>query len=254
MTQLTKIFFYGEPRWIKKEGGKFYLLDGENPSEGLSSDKLVSVKSDKDFNFVNFFWGKNVFGLAYNYKSLVGKREKYEEPLIFLKSFNSTCPSKTKITIPSGFDKVWVEVELVIVIGRKCRNVSPEEAHNYVFGYTIGSDVTAQNICSRDHHLARSKALDNFAPVGPCIVTDLNTSDLCLETRINGELFQSGRTSDRILNDAESVSLLSQYYTLEPGDLIFTGTPAGAMNSLVKPGCSVIHNIEKIGKLCFSII
>jgi 2-keto-4-pentenoate hydratase/2-oxohepta-3-ene-1,7-dioic acid hydratase in catechol pathway len=193
-----------------------------------------------------------VLGLAFNYKSLVGIRDTYDEPLFFLKSPTSACGHQSRISI-AGHSTVWVEAELTIVIKKECRNVSTAGAEDYILGYTIGSDITALNVHKRDWHLARSKALDGFAPMGPYLVRGLDTSDLELGTRINGKEFQRGRTSDRIINDCESVSLLSRFLTLLPGDVILTGTPAGATSSLVKPGDVVTHWIENIGELSFTI-
>ncbi len=194
-----------------------------------------------------------VLGLAFNYKSLVGEREAYEEPLFFLKSPTSACGHQSSV-VCSQFSTVWVEAELVVVIKKECRNVRVENAPECILGYTIGSDVTALNVHGRDWHLARSKALDNFAPLGPFLVTDLDTSDLELGTLINGREYQRGRTSDRIMNDCEAVSLLSQFLTLSPGDVILTGTPAGATSSLVKSGDVVTHWVEGIGELQFSVL
>src|SRR5438128_2120723 len=163
-----------------------------------------------------------ILGLALNYKSLVGTADKYEEPLFFLKSPTSACGHKTRIAC-SQFQTVWVEAELAVIIKKTCRNVTVGEASDCILGYTIGSDMTAANVHGRDWHLGRSKALDNFAPLGPFLVTDIDTSDLELGTRINGRVYQHGRTSDRIMNDCEAVSLLSQFVTLSPGDVILTG-------------------------------
>ncbi len=251
--RVSKVNIDNQICWIEKSGSTHYLLDADENNMTFSRNKELTVKDEKLIKFFNFFCGKNVFGLAYNYKDLVGYKDVYEEPLLFIKTANSTCPHGTTIYLPDRFERVWVEVELVIVISKICRNISVKEAKDYIFGYTIGSDITAQNIHSRDHHLARSKAIDDFAPIGPWIETDLETDNLQLVTKINDVIYQSGNTKDRILNDFESVSLLSRFFTLYPGDIILTGTPANAMNSLIKPGDKVVHSIENLGELHFSI-
>lgn len=195
-----------------------------------------------------------VLGLGYNYKSLVGPRAVYDEPVFFLKSPTSVCGPETRVRYPSFATKVWVEVELGLIIGRQCRDVSVAEAAQCILGYTIGSDITAENIQGRDWHLARSKAMDDFAPVGPLLVQGVDTGDLEMRSEINGQVFQTGRTGDRILNDAEIVSCLSRYLTLEPWDLILTGTPAGALDSIVSPGDVVRHSITGLGELRFEIV
>jgi 2-keto-4-pentenoate hydratase/2-oxohepta-3-ene-1,7-dioic acid hydratase in catechol pathway len=189
-----------------------------------------------------------VIGLAYNYKDLVGEKEKYDEPLVFLKSTESIIGPNDTIRIFEGA-KTWAEVELVVVIGKVCINVCPELASEYIYGYTIGNDVTMENIFNRDHHLARSKALDTFCPVGPYIETSLNTKNLTLKHKINGISFQEGNTNNQILNDVESVSLVSRFMKLNPGDIILTGTPANAMNSLITHGDKIEMEITSLGVL-----
>jgi 2-keto-4-pentenoate hydratase/2-oxohepta-3-ene-1,7-dioic acid hydratase in catechol pathway len=189
-----------------------------------------------------------VVGLAYNYKDLVGKQKNYSEPLIFLKPSTSVVGMNDEVIIPDN-KRVWGEVELAIVIGRKAKNISPDKSNEYIFGYTVANDITMQNIESRDHHLARSKGCDTFCPLGPWIVPDIETSELLLTNKINNKVFQEGRTSNRIINDVESVSLVSRYMTLYPGDVIITGTPKNAMNSLLFNGSVVSVTVEGIGTL-----
>jgi 2-keto-4-pentenoate hydratase/2-oxohepta-3-ene-1,7-dioic acid hydratase in catechol pathway len=218
---------------------------------GFPADRAEGGERAEGVSMLPPFCGSKVLGLAYNFKSLVGVREVYDEPLFFLKSPTSVCGQDATIPYPRFAEKVWVEVELVVVIGRRCRDASIEEARNAILGFGIGSDITAQNLYGRDHHLARSKALDGFAPMAPEIHADIDVGARRMTTEINGKLFQDGDTSDRILGDAEAVSLVSRYVTLDPGDVIMTGTPANAMNSLVRPGDSVRHIIDGIGELRF---
>jgi len=190
-----------------------------------------------------------IIALGYNYKDLVGYNSSYKEPIIFLKPPSSLIPNKGTIKRPRGEEKVWVEVELAIIIKKKCKNISAEEAKNYILGFTIGNDVTTENIHGRDHHLARSKALDTFCSLGPNIAIDLDTKDLKMKTRINGQIFQDSSTKNRIINDTQSVSLISKFMTLYPGDIIMTGTPANAESSLIQSGDVVELEIENIGTL-----
>ena len=132
--------------------------------------------------------------------------------------------------------------------------MSPEQSADYILGYTCGNDLTSVNIHDRDHHLARSKALDQFCPLGPTLVTDLDTSNLEISSFINGERTQHNYTGDRILNDFETIAMVSNYITLNPGDVILTGTPVGAMESVVKPGDTMDIDIEGIGRLSNRIV
>ena len=190
-----------------------------------------------------------VIGLAYNYKSLVGKKDHYDEPLFFFKSPTSLVGHNGVVVYPSFADVVWHEVELAIVIGRECKNVSVQEASSYILGYTCGNDITCENINGRDWHLARSKGLDTFCPLGPYLVTGIDTDNLAVRSYINSRLTQESTTADRILSDTETVSLISQYLTLMPGDVILTGTPAGAREARIASGDTISVEIENIGIL-----
>lgn len=189
-----------------------------------------------------------VVGLAYNYKDLVGEMDNYDEPLLFLKSPTGIIADGETVNIPEGC-KCWAEVELVIVIGKTVHKLSYGEGERAIYGYLIGNDVTAENIHRRDHHLARSKGHDTFAPVSSVIHTDIDTSKLSVQTYINELKFQDGTTSNMILDARECVELVSQFITLQPGDVIFTGTPKNAMNSIIKDGDTVRLVVENIGEL-----
>lgn len=252
--RFARVHWQGASRWIEcLDSGASLLLAGSTPPHNAEPVQEISAEETKGLTRLAPFSGTKILGLALNFRSLVGDREHYEEPLFFLKSPSSACPAGSVIPYPSFSDRVWVEVELAVVIGGRCREVTAEEAAGYIFGVTVAADVTARNVAGRDHHLGRSKAIDGFAPMGPLVVRGVDTSDLAMSTEINGVGFQSGTTSDRILDDAESVSLVSQFVTLEPGDVILTGTPARAMESIVGPGDEISQVIEDIGQLTYTI-
>lgn len=195
------------------------------------------------------FEGNKVIGLGYNYKGLVGKKSGFDEPLIFLKSPESVVVHNGYVIYPEYCKKIWIEAELTIVVSKKGKNITLSQADEYILGYTCGNDITAENIHDRDWHLAVSKGLDTFAPVGPYLIQDIDTSDLDILSSINGKTTQKSKTSDRILNDHECIALVSKYFTLNPGDVIMTGTPAGARDAIVQPGDEVVVEIEDIGCL-----
>ena len=190
-----------------------------------------------------------IVGLGYNYKDLVGDKENYDEPVIFLKPSSALIGHNDLIKVDTSMKKVWTEVELCIVIGKTANNVSQEIADNFIFGFTIGNDVTTANILSRDQHLTRSKGWDTFCPIGPWIETEINTENLKLTNTINGKLLQDSNTNMRIYDDKKIVSHLSKMMTLHPGDIVMTGTPKNAENSLVSHGDEVKICIENIGEL-----
>jgi 2-keto-4-pentenoate hydratase/2-oxohepta-3-ene-1,7-dioic acid hydratase in catechol pathway len=154
------------------------------------------------------------------------------------------------------------EAELVIVIGGQARNVTEAEAANVIFGYCVGNDFTARELQTRSSQWMLGKALDGSAPVGPWLVTaDLVDGDnLKIECRVNGEIRQSSNTSDMIFNCKQLVSYASRYFTLKPGDIIFTGTPEGVIFGYPKekqvwlrPGDRLVTSIEKLGDLEFRL-
>ena len=195
---------------------------------------------------------KKVIGLAYNYKDLVGEESHYDDPLVFMKSPTSIIGINEFIKIPRN-KKVWVEVELVIVISNKVKEIS-SSFKDKIFGYTIGNDTTVEGKYNRDHHLAQSKARDTFGPIGPYIDTEINTSELDMHNKINGITFQKGNTSNRIFDDEKCVELVESIMELEPGDVIFTGTPANAENSVVTDGDECELSIDGLGTLSNKII
>ncbi len=174
-------------------------------------------------------------------------------PLVFLKGPNCVTNPRAAIEIPDG--EVWIEVEVTAVIGRRARGLSSANAAREVIaGLTIGNDMTALNVFGRDWHLARSKSLDGFCPLGPELVTDLDERDLHMTTKINGRTTQDASSSDRVLDTYEAVAFASRIMTLEPGDAVLTGTPAGARQSLVRPGDQIELAIEGIGTLANRIV
>ena len=146
-------------------------------------------------------------------------------PQLFLKPSSSVVGPGDVIVLPAEARRVDAEGELVAVIGRICRNVSPEQALDYVFGYTCGNDVSARHWQRDDIQWWRAKGSDTFTPLGPFIATGLDPTNIGLRTRVNGVEAQSGNTSDLIHSVAAMISFASRVMTLEPGDLLFTGTP-----------------------------
>jgi 2-keto-4-pentenoate hydratase/2-oxohepta-3-ene-1,7-dioic acid hydratase in catechol pathway len=146
-------------------------------------------------------------------------------PQLFLKPSSSVIGPDETIVLPEGARRVDAEGELVAVIGRSCRSVGPEQALDYVFGYTCGNDVSARHWQRDDLQWWRAKGADSFSPIGPAIATDLDPTNIELRTRVNGEERQATNTSAMVHSVATLISFASQVCTLEPGDLIFTGTP-----------------------------
>ncbi len=150
-----------------------------------------------------------------------------EDPVLFLKPPSALLAHGGAIAYPEMSNRVDYEGELVLVCGKGCRNVTPEEAHAYVLGYTCGNDVTARDLQAKDGQWTRAKSFDTFCPLGPFIDTDINPADLTIELHLNGEVRQSSNTANMAFSPAELLSFVSRIMTFYPGDVIMTGTPSG---------------------------
>lgn len=170
-----------------------------------------------------------------------------KEPLIFLKPPSSLVGPGGVVELPPSSERVEHEAELGVVVGRRAKGVSPEEALSHVLGYTAVCDVTARDLQRKDVQFTRAKGFDTFCPVGPWIETDLDPRDLEVSCIVSGAVRQKGRTSQMVFDVATLVSWMSHVMTLEPGDLIVTGTPEG-VGPLVD-GDELVVAIEGIGEL-----
>ncbi len=195
-----------------------------------------------------------ILAAAVNYQShvpagraVLKQPEAPSEPQLFLKPSSSIVGPGDAIVLPADARRVDAEGELVAVIGRTCRRVGPGEALDCVFGYTCGNDVSARHWQRDDVQWWRAKGSDTFTPLGPVIATGLDPADLELRTRLNGEEVQCANTSALIFSLAELISCASRVMTLEPGDLVFTGTPGEP--PALSDGDVVEVEIEGIGVL-----
>lgn len=170
-----------------------------------------------------------------------------EYPLIFLKPPSSIIGPGDSIFHPPQSERVDYEAELGVVIGRQARNVARADAEKYIFGFTCVNDVTARDLQKKDGQWSRAKGFDTFCPVGPWIVTDLKWQDVLVEGVLNGQVMQSGRTSQMIFNIPYLIEYISSVMTLNPGDLISTGTPSGI--APMKSGDKIEVRIEGLGTL-----
>ncbi|HEX8473685.1 MAG TPA: fumarylacetoacetate hydrolase family protein [Pyrinomonadaceae bacterium] len=170
------------------------------------------------------------------------------EPLLFLKPPSAIVAHEATIELPRASERVEHEGELGVVIGRRCRNLDDDvDPLAFVFGYTCLNDVTARDLQRRDVQFTRGKSFDTFCPVGPHVVTDLDPTDLRVTTRVNGATRQDARTSLMAFPVPFLIRYISRIMTLEPGDLIATGTPAGV--GLLQDGDVVEVEVEGVGTL-----
>jgi len=198
--------------------------------------------------------------LGLNYRDHIAEQNAAlpEDLIIFMKPRTTVIGPEDAIIKPAFVKKLDYEAELAIIIGREGKNIRSEDAKRYIFGYTCFNDVSARDIQFKDKQWTRGKSFDTFAPIGPCITTTDQIGDpnnLWIRTHINGELRQNSSTSNMVFNTHQIVQKLSQVMTLEPCDVIATGTPAGVgfaakpMPKFLKSGDSVEIEIENIGVL-----
>lgn len=198
-------------------------------------------------------------GLNYRKHAEETKSDIPEYPILFNKFGNAVAAHGDTINLPAVSRQVDYEAELVIVIGKRAKRVTEEDALNYVIGYTCGNDLSARDLQRRTGQWMLGKTCDGFCPLGPYLVTadEVGNPDcLSIASYVNGERRQNSNTADMIFSCSELVSYISQHMTLEPGDIILTGTPEGVMLGYpkdkrvwIQDGDEVAVEIEKLGKL-----
>ena len=190
-----------------------------------------------------------IVGIGSNYRRHIEEmgRPVPTVPKVFLKPPSAIIGNGDAILIPPGTQRVDHEAELGVVIGRRMSRVSVADALTFVGGYTAVNDVTARDFQRLDGVFSRAKGFDTFCPVGPRVVTSLDPSDLRIRCFVDGNLRQDGRTSDMIFDVPTILSFVSHIMTLEPGDLVATGTPMGVGPLL--PGQTVVVDVEGVGEL-----
>lgn len=188
-------------------------------------------------------------GIGRNYAEHVREmgNETPPAPLMFFKPNTAVIGPNEPLVLPAFSDEVSYEAELCVVIGRICKDVPAERADEVIFGYTCGNDLTARDAQRTDNQWARAKGFDGSAPLGPWIETELDPDNLAIRGWLDGELKQDGNTSQMIWDVRELVAYASQAFTLLPGDVIMTGTPAGV--GTIGAGQRFEVEIEGIGRL-----
>ncbi len=234
----------GDVRYGILDGDRVHELDG---APFASSRETGVTRALADVRLLAPVAPGKVIAVGLNYRSHLGDREPASYPGLFAKLPSSIVGPGADIVLPPDAGNVHYEGELVVVIGRRARNVGAGEAGAYILGVTAGNDVSERDWQRDDLQWFRAKASDTFGPLGPAIVSGLDYEDLHVQTRLNGEVVQSARTSDLIFGVDEIVGYVSRYVTLEPGDVIYTGTPG--TTSAMKGGDVVEVEVEGVGVL-----
>ena len=238
----------GNPRYGIVDGDDLVVLAGDPMFQGFETlDVRVPIADVKLLAPVIPRSKVVCVGLNYpEHKADMGNSGP-STPLIFLKPNTAVVGPDDPIQIPPNIGKIVHEGELVIVIGKIAKQVKAENFADYVFGYTIGNDVSARDLMVSDGQWARAKGYDTFAPIGPYIETDLDPSNLEITTFVDGEQRRHGNTADMLHNVAEIIEFVSDVWTLLPGDIIMTGTPGGLGG--FEAGQRIDITIEGIGTL-----
>jgi 2-keto-4-pentenoate hydratase/2-oxohepta-3-ene-1,7-dioic acid hydratase in catechol pathway len=241
----------GDRGWFALDGDRARRFDGA-PWEGarLGSHEILFSTADlrapvRPSKIVCI--GRNYAAHAKELGNDVPK-----EPLLFLKPPSAIIGPGGAVVLPKESEKVEHEAELGIVIGRRIKRATHEHALEAIYGYTVVCDVTARDLQKKDGQWSRAKGFDTFCPVGPWIETELDCKDLAVTCTVDGAVRQSGRTSQMIFDIPTLIQYVSNAFTLEPGDLLVTGTPEGV--GPLAPGNKVVVAVEGIGDLTFGVV
>lgn len=219
----------GTPFYASKITQDKYTLEGIKLLAPCEPSKIVAV------------------GLNYLDHARELKMDPPDEPILFLKPPTSVIGPEEDIIYPPMSSQVDYEAELAVVVKKRAKNIEIKEAPDYIFGYTCANDVTARDLQRKDVQWTRAKSFDTFSPIGPWIETELNPSNLQIKLLLNGKELQSSSTSNMIFDVPSLVSFISQVMTLNPGDVIMTGTPPGV--GPIQVGDTVEVSIDGIGYL-----
>lgn len=196
--------------------------------------------------------GRNYYDHIAELRSMIDGSGTPEQPTLFLKGLNCLNHPEGHVSAPEFVTRLDYEGELGVVIKKRAKNVKAEDFADYVLGYTCLNDVTARDVQRHDGQWTRGKSMDGFCPVGPFVVDDVDPSALKVETRLNGKVVQQGSTSDFITRVGKLIEFITAAMTLEPGDVVATGTPAGVGPMI--PGDVVEVDVEGVGVLKNQVI
>lgn len=249
--KITRFLYREEPRYglIREDhielihGEPFDAVEPTGVSVALSKAKLMAPSTPAKIVAV---------GLNYRDHAKELNMDLPDVPCIFLKPSSSLIATGNEIVYPASSEQVEYEGELAVIIGKKSKDVSRNEALDHVFGFSCANDVTARDLQRMDKQWTRAKSFDTFCPLGPHVETDLDPGDLSLRLILNGEVKQDSRTGQMVFNVGELVEFISEVMTLYPGDVILTGTPFGV--GVLNRGDLVEVEVEGIGTLSNRVV
>ncbi|MGO2123265.1 fumarylacetoacetate hydrolase family protein [Glutamicibacter arilaitensis] len=247
--RIARFVVDSDPLYGVVDGNDIHVLAGDPFFQGIKTTGATHSLDDVRLVAPIIPRSKVVgFGRTYREHAKELGNEVPAEPLMFLKPNTSVVGHGDPVTLPAFSNEVSFEGELAVVIGRICKDVPADKAQDVIFGYTVANDLTARDAQRTDPQWARAKGFDGSCPLGPWIETEIaDPDDLGIISRVNGEVRQDGTTNDMIWPVNELVARASEAFTLLPGDVITTGTPAGV--GLVDAGDVVEVEVEGIGSL-----
>lgn len=244
--RIARVQGAGGAQWAIVEGDSVYQLNGspwDSPSRGARIGDLGSARLLAPCQPTKVI----CIGLNYRAHAAESGQEVPKEPLMFLKPPTSVIGPGEDVIWAPGSERIDYEAELAVVFKKRAKNVAPGAYKDYVLGYSCANDISARDFQRGDGQWARAKGSDTFCPLGPWIETDVDPSDLRISGQLNGKTKQDSRTSDLVFNVDSLISHLTKYFTMDPGDVLITGTPAGI--GPMNPGDEYEVTIEGVGSL-----
>ena len=229
------------------EEQKVYSLVGDPLTKAAQGEYVSSLASVR--LMAPCLPGK-IVAVAINFPGIDGYHAEMQEPMVFIKPGTSVCGPGETVVNPFPELPMWGEAELAVVVKQIPQNASSQEVRDGILGFTIGNDVTVENIENRDHHLARSKCADAFCPIGPWIDTGFDASDCLIEGIQSNEVIRSGRSSEQVWKWPQIISWLSTWMTLNPWDVVLTGNPPDTCGMrYIEDGDIYTASVEGLGRL-----
>jgi 2-keto-4-pentenoate hydratase/2-oxohepta-3-ene-1,7-dioic acid hydratase in catechol pathway len=242
---MDRIYRVRDRRYVVERDGKWFWLEGDMFGHYSAGAEL----EENGLQFMAPVQPSKIMAIGLNYKDHAAEMKKKlpEEPLVFMKPASAVIGHEEPINLPMWAGRIDYEAEMAVVIRSRARCVSAAQAMDHVLGVTCLNDVTARELQVKDVQYTRAKGFDTFAPIGPCIAVGLDPSNLAIEGWVNDEKRQSSNTNQLIFPVPELVAFVSRFCTLEPGDIITTGTPSGV--GPLAPGGRITINVEGVGAL-----
>jgi len=253
MDRIYRIEYQGVTRHAADRNGRLCPIDGDIFGDYRLGEPIAEGYFPRDLpagaRLLAPVLPSKIVAIGLNYRDHAAEQSKPAptEPVIFLKPSTAVIGPGDPIRLPQGVGRIDYETEVGVVIGRRATRVPAQEALDYVLGYVCVNDVTARDLQRRGFQYSHCKGYDTFAPIGPCIARGLDPADLAIEGFLNDERRQASSTAQLIFGVADLIAYITNIMTLEPGDIISTGTPSGI--GVLSPGDTFTVRVDGVGEL-----